>query len=122
FLTATEADGYQWHLDGNPIAGAIERTYLATEEGAYTVIVFGENDCQSVPSEPATVMVNSAPEVTIDGQTNYVIEISGSVTLPDVTVMVDGSAVTADITWLDPDGNEVPSPATTVGPFTESGT
>ncbi len=38
-LTASEGDAYQWFLESDSIIGATEQTYLATEDGRYTVAV-----------------------------------------------------------------------------------
>ena len=119
-LTSSTANGYQWYLDGNPIAGATTVTYMATEAGVYTVIVMGTGGCFSLPSAPATVVVNPAPEITINGDAEYAIGIGTSITLPDVAV----DPASATVTWYDYEGTEIGTGLTApaVGPFTEPGT
>jgi fimbrial isopeptide formation D2 family protein len=38
-LIAEEADSYQWFLNGQPIVGATNRTWVATQNGNYTVVI-----------------------------------------------------------------------------------
>ena len=45
--------GYQWHIDNNPIAGAINATFIPSESGDYFVEVFFVNGCPT-SSEPYT--------------------------------------------------------------------
>jgi len=42
-LTATQGASYQWFLDGNPIAGATNQTFDATQAGTYSVSVNNGN-------------------------------------------------------------------------------
>jgi hypothetical protein len=55
-LTANEVNGasYQWFLNGSPINGATQRTFLADTEGIYTVQVTTAAGCSSL-SEPFEV-------------------------------------------------------------------
>jgi len=50
-LTASEAESYQWLLNGEEIENATEQTYLPTEDGAYSVIVTNEGNCSSTSAE-----------------------------------------------------------------------
>lgn len=50
-LNSTAATGNLWSLNGNPISGANNATYVANEAGTYTVKVTGANGCSS-SSEP----------------------------------------------------------------------
>src|SRR5207249_6135844 len=59
-LTSSSASGNQWYLNGNPIGGATNQTYVATAAGNYTVIVTSLG-CSSAASAPATVTVNPIP-------------------------------------------------------------
>ncbi|MDH5604425.1 MAG: T9SS type A sorting domain-containing protein, partial [Cyclobacteriaceae bacterium] len=45
-LTSSYAVGNQWYMDGQPISGAVENTYTATESGSYSVEVTN-NTCQA---------------------------------------------------------------------------
>ncbi len=56
-LTSSAATGNQWLLNGTPISGATDATYLATQSGVYTVIVNDGPACASAPSAPQTVTI-----------------------------------------------------------------
>ncbi|MEA2206503.1 MAG: hypothetical protein QOE77_3279, partial [Blastocatellia bacterium] len=80
-LTSSNATGNQWYLNGNPIGGASNQTYLATASGDYTNTVTA-SDCTSVPSTATTVKVNpipATPTITPGGPTTFCE--GGSVTL-----------------------------------------
>jgi hypothetical protein len=80
-LTSSGGDGNQWYLDGNPIGGAINPTYVATASGNYTVVVT-TSGCSSAPSAATTVTVNPippTPTITPSGPTTFCA--GGSVTL-----------------------------------------
>ncbi|MCG3164995.1 MAG: hypothetical protein POELPBGB_00755 [Bacteroidia bacterium] len=51
-LNATPADAsnYQWYFNGNPIAGATNPTYTATQSGNYSVFIEDENGCSDMSS------------------------------------------------------------------------
>jgi hypothetical protein len=59
---------YQWYFNGNPIAGATNQTYTATENGNYHVVITYENGCtaQSNVIEHTYISVQE-----IDGLTNF---------------------------------------------------
>ncbi len=50
-LTAIAAETYQWYLNGNPIDGANAQTYVAQENGNYSVAVTNEFGCTSLSEE-----------------------------------------------------------------------
>ena len=54
------AIGYQWYLNGLPIAGATSQTYVVTALGDYQVEVFGANGCGDI-SNIYTVTIISPP-------------------------------------------------------------
>jgi hypothetical protein len=56
-LTSSSATGNQWYLNGNPIAGATNPSYLATVAGNYTVSV-SASGCNSVASVPTPVTIS----------------------------------------------------------------
>jgi hypothetical protein len=67
-LTSSAGNSYQWFLDGNPIGGATNQTYVATASGSYTVAIEG---CTNSPSSAVVVTSNPYPAVpTIAGTTN----------------------------------------------------
>ena len=66
-LTSSSASGNQWFLDGNPIGGATNPTFIATASGNYTVTVTALG-CTSAPSAATTVTVTSSPSgATVGG-------------------------------------------------------
>jgi hypothetical protein len=80
-LTSSSASGDQWYLNGNPIGGATNQTYIATASGNYTTTVTA-NGCPSAPSPATTVTVNptpATPTITPGGPTTFCT--GGSVTL-----------------------------------------
>ncbi|HEX2831519.1 MAG TPA: carboxypeptidase regulatory-like domain-containing protein [Thermoanaerobaculia bacterium] len=80
-LTSSSASGNQWYLNGNPIGGETNQSYIATASGSYTVIVTASG-CPSAPSAATVVTVNpvpSTPTITPGGSTTFCA--GGSVTL-----------------------------------------
>jgi hypothetical protein len=81
-LTSSSATGNQWFLNGNPIGGATNQSFIATAAGDYTVTVTDGNGCTSLPSSATTVVVNpipATPTITPGGPTTFCA--GGSVTL-----------------------------------------
>ena len=64
-LTASEAESYQWLLNGEEIENATEQTYLPTEDGAYSVIVTNEGNCSSTSAEVMIVSISELENSTI---------------------------------------------------------
>jgi hypothetical protein len=57
------ATSYQWYLNGSPISGATSQTYVATQDGWYSVWIGNSYGCQSSSSSVyviVTGIVNSA--------------------------------------------------------------
>jgi hypothetical protein len=80
-LTSSSATGNQWYLDGNPIGGATNQSYVGTASGNYTVTETATG-CASAPSAATAVTVNPTPAkpiVTAGGPTTFCA--GGSVTL-----------------------------------------
>ena len=80
-LTSSSATGNQWYLNGNPIGGATNQTYIATASGNYTVTVTASG-CPSAPSAATVVTVNpipATPTITPGGPTTFCT--GGTVTL-----------------------------------------
>jgi uncharacterized repeat protein (TIGR01451 family) len=80
-LSSSSAVGNQWYLNGNPIGGATNQTYVATASGAYTVVVTIAA-LSSAPSAATTVTVNpipATPTITPGGPTTFAA--GGSVSL-----------------------------------------
>ncbi|HEX7679307.1 MAG TPA: IPT/TIG domain-containing protein, partial [Thermoanaerobaculia bacterium] len=63
-LSSSSASGNQWFLNGNPIGGATNQTYVATAAGSYTVTVTASG-CTSASSAATVVTVNPNPNATI---------------------------------------------------------
>jgi hypothetical protein len=81
-LTSSAASGNQWLLNGNPIGGATNTTYVANANGSYTVTATDGNSCTSAASAATVVTVNplpAAPTITPGGPTTFCA--GGSVTL-----------------------------------------
>ncbi|KAA9345966.1 Ig-like domain-containing protein [Adhaeribacter soli] len=55
-LTSSAATGNQWYLNGTAIAGATGQTYVATANGAYTVVTTSTNGCPSAPSVAVNII------------------------------------------------------------------
>jgi uncharacterized repeat protein (TIGR01451 family) len=88
-LTSSSASGNQWSLNGNPIGGATNTTYVATAAGSYTVTVTGSG-CSSAQSAATVVTVNPAQadlaltlndhvaRVMSGESVNYIIEVTNA--------------------------------------------
>jgi hypothetical protein len=61
-LTSTEAEEYQWLLDGADIPQANGQTYEATESGVYSIITIDENGCTAVSNEIEIIVSNTKAE------------------------------------------------------------
>ena len=61
-LEASNADSWQWYLNGEPIAGATDQTYTATVTGTYHVEGYLDNGCATA-SDTAEVMVTHIAEL-----------------------------------------------------------
>jgi hypothetical protein len=70
-LTSSSASGNQWRLNGNPIGGATNSSYIATVAGNYTVTVTASG-CNSAPSSSTTVTINPNPDATISAPASAV--------------------------------------------------
>src|SRR2546423_6832456 len=69
-LTSDAASGNQWKLNGSPIGGATNTTYIATASGSYTVTVTDGNNCTAT-SSATVVQVDTMPTTpTISADTN----------------------------------------------------
>lgn len=53
----SNAIAYQWYVNGQMIAGAFEKKYVAEKAGAYKVIAFNGQSCASEASDEVTVIV-----------------------------------------------------------------
>jgi len=79
-LLAYNSVTYQWYLNGQPIAGATNPLWIATQSGSYTVVVSDANGCtaQSLPvlinvtgiKEIAEAQVNIYPNPLQEGNWN----------------------------------------------------
>jgi Leucine-rich repeat (LRR) protein len=63
-LTATLGNTYQWFRNGIAINGATQRTFTATDAGAYTVRVANAQGCANT-SEPVDITITPIPGNTI---------------------------------------------------------
>jgi hypothetical protein len=60
---------YSWKRDGSQISGASAQTFLATQSGSYSVIVFDAANCW-VESDPVSITVSTTPVASISAQNN----------------------------------------------------
>jgi len=91
-LTSSSATGNQWSLNGTPIGGATNQTFVASASGNYTVVVIS-GGCTSSASAATTVTVNPTPVITI-GTVSDPISCSTSTG----SIQVNGSA-TGIVSW-----------------------
>jgi gliding motility-associated-like protein/uncharacterized repeat protein (TIGR01451 family) len=60
---AANATSYQWYLNGQPIAGAVQQQYVTSEAGAYVVEAYNSGGCTSERSDPVFIfMVAGKPD------------------------------------------------------------
>ena len=50
YLTASPALTYQWYFNGNPVSGATNQVYHATQSGNYSVFITDANGCSDMSS------------------------------------------------------------------------
>jgi hypothetical protein len=96
-LTSTPGASYQWYLNGIAIPGATSQSYLATQNGNYTVMVTNSEGCTAT-SPPFPIIsflgidkLNGGYEVVIypnPFSTSATIEIKGTIASGDVTMVV----------------------------------
>ncbi|MGB3949376.1 MAG: T9SS type A sorting domain-containing protein [Bacteroidia bacterium] len=96
-LTSTPGASYQWYLNGIAIPGATAQSYLATQNGNYTVMVTNSAGCTAT-SPPFPIIsflgidkLNGGHEVVIypnPFSTSATIEIKGAIASGDVTMVV----------------------------------
>jgi PKD repeat protein len=55
-LTSNVSTGNQWYLNGILISGAINQTYISTQNGNYTDIVTNTFGCNSIPSNSIAIV------------------------------------------------------------------
>lgn len=90
-LTAPEAEGYLWSLNGEPIPGATERSITAEVSGYYTVLVDHGDECQLL-SDTLQVVVTRVGTAGSDGLSVYPIPAKDRLVLkglPDGNTQVD---------------------------------
>src|SRR5699024_7349360 len=106
-LTASAADHYEWYIDGALLEDENDdpidvQTILVNEAGNYTIRVFDDNTaCGSEESDETEVVVNSAPEITIDGNQFITVAVDAVIPWPDVT------SDAGSVSWLDENGNPI---------------
>ncbi len=95
---ASNVAGYQWRLNGSPIAGATGAGYTvasatAADAGTYTVVASGVSPCGNITSNNAVVVINPSPSATLSG-TGAVCK-NGAVQ----TITFNGSGTTVSYTF-----------------------
>jgi hypothetical protein len=112
-LTSSSASGNQWFLNGNPIGGATNQTFIASASGGYTVKIT-TSGCTSAASAATTVTVNPNPNATItaasstpSGSTGNIASVANAGAGATYAWSVTGGTLTA--------GNNTPSITYTAG-------
>jgi hypothetical protein len=91
-LTSSSASGNQWSVNGNPIGGATNQTYVASVAGDYTVVVT-TSGCSSAASAVTTVTINPNPNATITAPASAFSGSTGNI------ASVANAGVGATYTW-----------------------
>ena len=63
-LTASEGEQFQWFLNGVEIPGATDQVYIATQSGAYSVLIINSEGCEDI-SDIVGVVVSSIFDLEI---------------------------------------------------------
>ncbi|MEM6965191.1 MAG: gliding motility-associated C-terminal domain-containing protein, partial [Bacteroidota bacterium] len=108
---------YQWSLNGNPIAGATDAAYEATQAGTYALQVTNtDNGCNTVDMIEVIEFVD--PPLADAGTADLLTCSLGAVTLSG-----SGNAPFNNITyqWLDQNNNPIPNSNTTSVEVTQPG-
>jgi uncharacterized delta-60 repeat protein/gliding motility-associated-like protein len=79
-LTAGGGTSYQWYRNAAIIPGAVAATYMASQEGTYSVTV-NNGSCSGAASNQAVITATTAPAVTITATGPVTFCTGGSVTL-----------------------------------------
>jgi hypothetical protein len=66
-LISSAANGNQWYLEGDPISGAIEQSYTATQNGSYSVVVTDSNGCTAQSDTLVFLITNIAAYLSNKG-------------------------------------------------------
>jgi IPT/TIG domain-containing protein/carboxypeptidase family protein/PKD domain-containing protein len=72
-LSSNSAAGNQWYVNGNPITGGTNQSFVAAASGSYTAVVTSLG-CASNASDPIVVTVNplpATPAITPGGPTTF---------------------------------------------------
>ncbi|HFC00021.1 MAG TPA: T9SS type B sorting domain-containing protein, partial [Phaeodactylibacter sp.] len=98
--------GYQWLLDNNPIAGATEATYEATQGGTYSLqLTNTDNGCSATESVDVVDATN-LPSATIAPADMLTCASGGTITL---TATVTSTSTNLEYLWFDPNNNPIPN-------------
>ncbi len=62
-LACTNAGTYQWRLNGNNIAGATAKAFIATQSGAYSVMLTSNSGCTAISSDTMLTINYSGPKM-----------------------------------------------------------
>jgi photosystem II stability/assembly factor-like uncharacterized protein len=90
FLASDQSDGlFQWLLDGIPINGADESTYLPTESGTYALVVTNITTGCEVRSNAIIILIDAIHEINTEDLLVYPNPTQGKVTL----VFTDGESI-----------------------------
>ncbi|GJM30113.1 MAG: hypothetical protein DHS20C17_27480 [Cyclobacteriaceae bacterium] len=91
-LTASDADSYQWYLNGSPIDNAQEREIVANESGEYSVVIMNGAGCSAE---------SDALDVTVE-------EPSSDTDIADLRIYPNPATTTVNVDLkLNPNSNSV---------------
>lgn len=79
-LVAVAAGGvqYQWTLNGQPVAGAVQAQYTVSSAGQYSLVITDANGCSAEALAGVTVTVNALPPAPVISQEVDVLSASGN--------------------------------------------
>ena len=63
-LACTNAGTYQWRLNGNNIAGATAKAFIATQSGAYSVMLTSNSGCTAISSDTTLTINYTGPKMS----------------------------------------------------------
>jgi hypothetical protein len=90
-LTSTPGTSYQWYLNGITIPGATSQSYLATEDGNYTVSVVGASGCTAL-SAPFPII----SFLGVDGK-NTTVTIYPNPFSTSATIEIKGATINGEV-------------------------
>ena len=86
-LESSQADNYQWYLNGNEIAGADQQTYAYSSSGTYQVATVNIGSCPILSNEITVAIIGIVENsLHISSITNNEVMVSSSTALTDLSI------------------------------------